>query len=283
MSQTDYFLTTGEFAKLCSTTKDTLRHYHEIGILIPQKNEENGYFYYSVSQVTAFYFISMFRQLDTPLKDIKTCLTASADMDYYNFCRGQLNSLVRMRSEIDKKIVALSNATMLMHHMKRIPEGQPHIFRFRERTTYIRTPIISKNALHASDIIEDIQRHIEYCNKKPEIITFPISATIAYEDFCNEKYQYKQLCSTIAARANDQDVFQMPSHKVVGCSCMDGSINIKEHFKTLRQYIHVNKLAVISDLFSINLFNFMDTQTEHRYLKYIFFCIEDDSISGPQE
>lgn len=272
---TEYFLTSGEFAKLCSTTKDTLRHYHDIGILIPQRNETNGYFYYSIAQVTAFYFISMFRQLDTSLSDIKGCLSDSNENEYYNFCRGQLNSLVRMRSEIDKKIVALGNATMLMRHMKRIPEGQPHIFTFRERTTYYRTPIEATPALHASDILGDLKRHIDSCNKRSEIITFPISATISYEDFCNRKYEYRYLCSSIGAKPNDRDVFQMPSNRVVGCSCKSGSVNIKEHYQHLHKYIIENKIPVISDMFSINLFNFVDQQTEHRYLKYIFFCIQD--------
>ena len=103
----EYFLTTGEFAKMCNTTRDTLRHYQEIGLITPQKNEENGYYYYSLSQVTSFYFINLFRQLDTPLSSIKSCLETADESAYYHFCRGQLNSLVQMRTEINRKIVAL--------------------------------------------------------------------------------------------------------------------------------------------------------------------------------
>ena len=39
--------TTGEFAKLCNTTKETLFHYDKIGILKPKFIKRNGYRYYS--------------------------------------------------------------------------------------------------------------------------------------------------------------------------------------------------------------------------------------------
>ena len=67
----------------------------------------------------------------------------------------------------------------------------------------------------------------------------------------------------------------MPTTRVVGCSCKDGTTDIKDVYQKLLQYITEHKIAVISDLFSINLFNFVDTQSEHRYLKYLFFCIEE--------
>ena len=271
----EYFLSTGEFAKLCNTTRDTLRHYHEIGLIAPQKNEENGYYYYSLAQVTSFYFIHMFRQLDTPLSSIKSCLETADESEYYHFCRGQLNSLVKMRTEINRKIVALSNASMLMHQMKHTPEGIPHTFSFQEKTIYYRTTIKSSRSEHAADIADDIRRHIEACNRIQEINTFPISATIDYNDFRNGNYRYKHLCSSISAKPNGETVFEMPTTRVVGCSCKDGSTDIRTIYRKLQDYIDENKIAVISDLFSINLFNFVDTQVEHRYLKYIFFCIDD--------
>ncbi len=271
----EYFLTTGEFAKLCNTTRDTLRHYQEIGLITPQKNDDNGYYYYSLAQVTSFYFINLFRQLDTPLSNIKDCLTASDETAYYNFCRTQLTSLVKMRAEINHKIVSLSNATMLMHHMRRAVNSEPHIFSFKEKTTYFFTPITSACAERASDVAEDIQRHINYCNSRPEIYTFPISATIDKTNFFNGIYKYKQLCSCIDANVNGVDILMMPTTHVVGCSCKDSSTDIREVYAKLQHYIEDNKITVISDLFSINLFNFMDTQAEHRYLKYLFFCIED--------
>lgn len=42
----EYCITAGEFAKMCQTTRDTLRYYERQGILVPKKNPaiDNGIF-----------------------------------------------------------------------------------------------------------------------------------------------------------------------------------------------------------------------------------------------
>ncbi len=271
----EYFLTSGEFAKMCNTTRDTLRHYHELGILTPAKNEENGYYYYSLSQITSFYFINIFRQLDTPLKNIKSCLFSSDDEYYYDFCNGQLDNLIKMRNDIDNKIAALDNTMKLMNYMKQAPEGEPRIITLNRIPVYFVTPIQSKHSGRASDIVDDLRNHIERCNSRPDIHTFPISAIIDYDDFSKGNYQYKQLCSMISSDEENSDILHLPTSRVVGCSCKDGKTDIRDIYKKMQAYIVEKKLTVISDLFSISLFNFVDAQAEHRYLKYLFICIQD--------
>lgn len=68
------WLTSGGFAKLCGTTKETLRHYKDICLLSPAHQGDNGYFYYDVEQFYDFYAIAIFRQTGTPLDEIRRCL-----------------------------------------------------------------------------------------------------------------------------------------------------------------------------------------------------------------
>ena len=68
------WLTSGAFAALCGTTKETLRHYKDISLLSPAHQGDNGYFYYDVEQFYDFYAISIFRQTGTPLEKIRRCL-----------------------------------------------------------------------------------------------------------------------------------------------------------------------------------------------------------------
>ena len=67
-------LTSGDFAALCGATKETLRHYKDLGLLIPAHRGENGYFYYDAEQFYDYYAIAIFRQTGTPLEDIRRCL-----------------------------------------------------------------------------------------------------------------------------------------------------------------------------------------------------------------
>ena len=65
------WLTSGAFAALCGTTKETLRHYKDMGLLLPAHQGNNSYFYYDVEQFYDFYAISIFRQTGTPLEEIR--------------------------------------------------------------------------------------------------------------------------------------------------------------------------------------------------------------------
>ncbi|MBQ6700309.1 MAG: MerR family transcriptional regulator [Oscillospiraceae bacterium] len=63
--------TTGEFAKLCKTTKATLMLYDKYGILKPDYIGENGYRYYSENQYPFFGFINIFKKTGASLGEIK--------------------------------------------------------------------------------------------------------------------------------------------------------------------------------------------------------------------
>ena len=61
----------GRFARLCRTTKDTLRHYEDMGILAPASVAENGYKEYSPDQAMDFMIISALKDAGCSLADIR--------------------------------------------------------------------------------------------------------------------------------------------------------------------------------------------------------------------
>ena len=65
------FLTTGEFAGLAGVTKHTLFYYDEIGLFSPEIKTENGYRYYSVSQLDVFDVIYTLKELGVSLDEIR--------------------------------------------------------------------------------------------------------------------------------------------------------------------------------------------------------------------
>lgn len=68
------YFTTGEFAKLCSVNKQTLFHYDKIGLFSPEIVADNGYRYYSYEQLEVFTGITILKEMDMSLNDIKTYL-----------------------------------------------------------------------------------------------------------------------------------------------------------------------------------------------------------------
>ena len=56
------WLTSGAFAALCGTTKETLRHYKDISLLSPAHQGDNGYFYYDIRLRTPRHLSLKFRR-----------------------------------------------------------------------------------------------------------------------------------------------------------------------------------------------------------------------------
>lgn len=63
--------TTGQFARLCKTTKATLFHYDELGLLKPRHVAANGYRRYGLEQFLDFDMISMLKDAGASLGEIK--------------------------------------------------------------------------------------------------------------------------------------------------------------------------------------------------------------------
>ena len=104
------WLTSGAFAALCGTTKETLRHYTDSGLLSPAHQGDNAYFYYDVEQFYDFYAISIFRQTGTPLEEIRRCLRGQDAVQTLELLREQKNRLEAERQKLAHMDFVLSSA-----------------------------------------------------------------------------------------------------------------------------------------------------------------------------
>lgn len=70
-------LAIGDFSRATHLTVKTLRHYHETGLLEPaQVDAQTGYRRYTTEQISVAQIIRRFRDLDMPLNEIRSVLSA---------------------------------------------------------------------------------------------------------------------------------------------------------------------------------------------------------------
>jgi DNA-binding transcriptional MerR regulator len=70
-------ITIGEFSVASQLSVKTLRHYHEVGLLEPSEvDPSNGYRYYAEDQIPAAQVIRRLRDLQMPVAEVKSVLTA---------------------------------------------------------------------------------------------------------------------------------------------------------------------------------------------------------------
>lgn len=81
-----------EVTKATGLTSRTLRHYEQIGLLVPSRVGPNGYRYYDDRELARLYRILSLRTLDLPLAAIQKALKDD-DEDVANAMRTHLNVL----------------------------------------------------------------------------------------------------------------------------------------------------------------------------------------------
>jgi DNA-binding transcriptional MerR regulator len=70
-------LTIGDFSRMTFLTVKALRHYHEVGLLEPARiDEHSGYRYYRPEQLATARLIRRLRDLELPVEDVRTALSA---------------------------------------------------------------------------------------------------------------------------------------------------------------------------------------------------------------
>ncbi|MER6071548.1 MerR family transcriptional regulator [Streptomyces sp. NPDC001817] len=71
-------LSIGDFSRATHMTVKTLRHYHEVGLLVPDDvDPRTGYRHYSAEQIPTAQVVRRFRELGMPLEEIATVLAAT--------------------------------------------------------------------------------------------------------------------------------------------------------------------------------------------------------------
>ena len=147
------WLTSGAFAALCGTTKETLRHYKDIGLLLPAHQGDNGYFYYDVEQFYDLYAISIFRQTGTSLEEVRRCLRGQDTAETLELLREQRTRLDAERKKLEHMDFVLSSA---LHDLEfgLGPDMVPRTGRF-EREHLLALPVEELERLMSPAASED--------------------------------------------------------------------------------------------------------------------------------
>lgn len=270
----EYNLSVSQFARLCNTTRDTLRHYYETGILIPRIDENNGYHYYSSSQISSFYFISWFRKAGCSLREINSLIH---DSSKEKLCTTVDSKIVELKNELNKiqqQINSLNTGLWLLNNYDDHKNNPPYLDTL-DNISVFKTPVLSKdNANHTSDIAADLNHHLQRIHNMDNLFSFPMGVTISSKDLLDENYVYDSIASISQNTPDYVNTFSLPSSKVVSCYHDHTKNNITDTYRQIVDFIAQRKLTICSDLHIISLINLYGTEDKHTYFKYLFICVE---------
>lgn len=273
MDEKEYCISAGMFARMCQTTRDTLRYYEKQGILVPKKSEINGYHYYSYAQISSFYFISTFRGLGCSVEDIKEYLLGGEELRFDRFVDRQYEALLAQQKELERRIGIIGNTRKLLDQIRKNDTGKPELY---EQPEYLRmkvTPVLSEPCTSFSEIASDIRIHLRGC-VHPGIQAFPMGASIGREDFQRKQYAYKKVFSFASREVVREDIVELPSRCTVVMVCREKDGDIREAYGKIQEYLEEKGLELCSDIYSLSIVNVIDPNAERKYLKYIMGCVQ---------
>ena len=105
---------TSEFARLCHTTKDTLFHYDDIGLLKPHLVKENGYRYYSIDQLYLYEIIYELKGIGCSLDEIRQYLNFQSEVTFSDFLSRKEDDLREELIRIHRSMEFMENTRHMM-------------------------------------------------------------------------------------------------------------------------------------------------------------------------
>jgi DNA-binding transcriptional MerR regulator len=101
-------LTIGDFSRMTHLSVKALRHYHEVGLLVPRDiDRSTGYRLYDVSQVGTAQAIRRLRELDMPLDELREVLGSNNPEDRNTMIAAHLRRMERRLAETQSTVASL--------------------------------------------------------------------------------------------------------------------------------------------------------------------------------
>jgi DNA-binding transcriptional MerR regulator len=119
-------VTVGQFATMTHLSVKTLRHYHDVGLLVPARvDAQTGYRYYSLHQLPAAQLIRRLRNLKMPVDDVRSVLLARDPHERNVLISAHLD---RLEAELaDTRAAVNSLRTLLDTARTRAPISRRHV------------------------------------------------------------------------------------------------------------------------------------------------------------
>lgn len=275
------WLTSGAFAALCGTTKETLRHYKDIGLLLPAHQGDNGYFYYDVEQFYDFYAISIFRQTGTPLEEIRRCLQGQNPAQTLDLLREQRGRLEAERQKLEHMAFVLSSALRNLEFGP-VPDMAPQI-RWFDAEHLMALPVEKLEGLTAPAAGEDemliavLERCQSLCRQYRIQTDYQLGA-IHRPDEQGGSGAISHLYTRIKEKADFPYYMEKPAGNYLYLCCR-GCWDISEGYAALKSYIQEGGLEITGNFYACDLAGFILNSVEKNAASMISVRLPDKFLT----
>ena len=240
--------TTGEFAKLCNVSKDTILYYDKIGLLKPDEILDNGYRYYNLDKYWNVMMIKMLGESEMTLKEIGSYLD---NMDNCEFCRlleEHSRLLNEQKNNLDFRIKCNEIMVQQTQNFLGLEEGRVVISRQDKDEYYLQGEIVEVSEI-TPEVITNSYRMQRALLEKENYYNSLID--IEYMVF-DENKLYSGFLSMVIDEYDNDNLYIKPKGDYLRISFM----NLDEHdnnYKKIRDFAKEHNLVLDKSYYHVFL------------------------------
>lgn len=264
--------TTGQFAKLCHTTKDTLFHYDQLGILKPMIVKDNGYRYYGSFQYYEYDLIKVLQEAQTSLKEIKEFMENRNEDIFIDILQSKYLLLQEEKKKMESMQKRIKNAIEVTKYGINIKDQDISIQHLEEKHI-IASPVYG-NPLTENTIMDFMSEHLNYCQKKHFNEDIPLGGIIPIENIINKQYYESYYFCYLDKKINDQR-YQLKPKGLYAIIYHHGYYDtLKDTFIKLEGYIEDQGYKICGNAYEYEILNYFTRQDIKNYLIEISVQVE---------
>lgn len=110
----------GEVSRLLGITSETIRFYEKEGIIMPNKEESNGYRYYTIQNINELLNVIFYRRIEVPIQDIRNIINKG---DFDDMCNLIQSKSIEVAAKIEKQKLMLKKLNIIQQSINDVNES----------------------------------------------------------------------------------------------------------------------------------------------------------------
>ena len=265
--------TTGQFAALCGTTKDTLFHYDRIGLLKPCSVSGNGYRRYTSAQLFDFDLIRVLQQAGSTLEEIKWY------RQHYDSAHFLL-LLEEKQAEIRARVERLEHMEQMLAHVaattrRALAEAYDTPRVERQAAERLLVVALQKGeGDHTDSIAARVSEHLALCEKYSFTDRFPLGSVILKEDVLAGSSLESYFSSRVPPDFSGGPLLEKPAG-LYATIVHRGPLESFDHpYQQLLAYLRRQGYAVCGNAYVFDLITYLASGSEQEFVVQISIQIE---------
>lgn len=279
------FFTTGEFARLCGTTKDTLFYYDRIGILRPAKKRENGYRAYTAEQFFDYDLIRVLRQTGSTLEEIRDYLANYNTGHFLKLFREKREQIAAQRLRLEQMEQMLEHAIDTTERALLATYDAPYL-EWQPEETLLLVRLDAGEGDEADRVAVRLAEHFAQCERFQVADKFPLGSVILHDEVCAGGEMESYFFSRVPTGFAGGELMQKPAGTYATVIHSGSYESFSVGYQLLLEYIHTHGWAVSGNAYVYDMVSYLASAGEQSYVFQISIEVKPDdsnaSLTKPQ-